>query len=77
MFLDVDKNYLPLEYITPLEKAQELLDNTEKLLIIHFKPELNIKNIYSINNNFNVAFHIQNFTETKLFEEDIIIHSLY
>lgn len=74
MFLDSDSNYLPLEYITPLEKAQELLNNTEKLLINHFKPELNTQNLYILENELKVNFHIQNFTETKLFKGDVFIY---
>lgn len=73
MFLDDYCNYLPLEYITPLEKSQDLLANIKKLLISYFKPALNIQNIYSIDNEFNVVFHIQNFTGTQLFKGDKII----
>lgn len=76
MFLNSDNNYLPLEYITPLEKSKELLYNTEKLLINHFKPELNIQNVYSRENQFNVVFHVQNFTGTQLFKGDKIIYPL-
>ena len=42
-FLTIDKDYLPLEFISPLSKAKKLLSNTEALLISWFNPELNIK----------------------------------
>lgn len=73
MFLDSSCNYLPLEYIYPLEKSQELLLNIEKLLIGYFKPELNIQNLFTQDDEFKLGIHIQNFTETKLFQSDIII----
>lgn len=72
IFLDKNKDYLPLEYITPLEKAKELLSFTEKILINHFKPELNTQNI-DIKDPISTIFHIQNFTDTTLFEGDVFI----
>lgn len=41
LFLDKEKNYLPLEYITPLNVAKKILSDTEAILISYFKPELN------------------------------------
>lgn len=72
IFLDKNKDYVPLEYITPLEKAKKLLAFTEKILINHFKPELNTQNI-DINDPISTIFHIQNFTDTNLFEDDVFV----
>lgn len=41
VFLDNDKNYMPLEFIQPLEDAKNLLSNLEAGLIYNLKPELN------------------------------------
>lgn len=66
-------NYLPLEYIEPLEKAKNILSSIEKLLINYFKPELNKQNIHSAINLIETTFHIQNFTGTQLFKGDKFI----
>jgi len=75
MFLDKKKNYLPLEYITPLEEAKRILGYSEALLIHHFKPELNIQMINVKTIPITTVFHIQNFTDTKPFLNDIFVYS--
>lgn len=75
VFLDSNADYLPLEYIQPLELAQNLLAETEKVLINYFKPELNRKNVTSVGYEISTIFHIQNFTGTQLFKGDKIIYT--
>ncbi|CUO51492.1 hypothetical protein ACSXC4_12665 [Clostridium perfringens] len=73
VFLDSNANYLPLEYIQPLEFAQNLLGETEKILISYFKPELNRQNVNNGGYEISTIFHIQNFTGTQLFKGDKFI----
>ena len=72
VFLDDNKEYLPLEYITSLDTAKELLSFTEMILINYFKPELNTQ-YKNINNPISIQFHIHNFTDTSPFLNDIFI----
>lgn len=65
------KDYLPLEYIRPLEYARTLLGYTESILINHFKPELNTLLINSNIKIPTIQIHIQNFTDTSPFLNDI------
>lgn len=73
VFLNIHNDYLPLEYITPLEYARKLLGNVEKMLIQYFKPELNVQNIDSDINVKPINLHIQNFTDTSPFLNDIFV----
>ncbi|MDM0891428.1 hypothetical protein QTI69_10600 [Clostridium perfringens] len=75
VFLDSNTDYLPLEYIQPLELAKNFLAETEKVLINYFKPELNRKNVTSIGYEISTIFHIQNFTGTQLFKGGKIIYT--
>lgn len=70
MFLNRD-DYIPLEYITPLEYGRTLLSYTESILINHFKPELNTLLLNGGNEVPTIHFHIQNFTDTSPFLNDI------
>lgn len=68
-----ESNFIPLEYITPLEYARTLLSYTESILIKNFKPELNTLLIDSNIDIPKIQFHIQNFTDTSPFLNDIFI----
>lgn len=72
VFLDDNSEYLPLEYITPLNTAKELLAFTEMILINYFKPELNTQ-YKNINSPISTQFHIQNFTDTSPFLNDVFV----
>ena len=71
VFIDENKDYLPLEYIRPLEKARNLLSSVEKVLIQYFKPELNIQDMHSELSMRPFQIHIQNFTDKSPFLNDI------
>ncbi|MDY6228039.1 MAG: hypothetical protein SPH93_10310 [Clostridium sp.] len=73
MFLDKDKEYLPLEYITPLDEAKKILGYTESILIRYFQPELNTQMVNNDEIAIKTVFHIQNFTNTVPFLNDIFI----
>jgi hypothetical protein len=75
MFLDKKSNYLPLEYITPLEEAKKILGYSEAILIHHFKPELNIQMVNIETIPIKTVIHIQNFTNTTPFLNDIFVYS--
>lgn len=72
MFLNKD-DYIPLEYITPLEYGKTLLNYTESILINYFKPELNTLLVNGGNEVPAIHFHIQNFTDTSPFLNDIFL----
>jgi hypothetical protein len=73
MFLDKKNNYLPLEYITPLEEAKRILGYSEAILIHYFKPELNVQMINIETIPITTVFHIQNFTDTAPFLNDVFV----
>lgn len=66
-------DYIPLEYIIPLEYARTLLSYTESILINYFKPELNTLLIDSKIDIPKIQFHIQNFTDTSPFLNNIFV----
>ena len=73
MFLDSDKEHIPLEFITPYSMAEQYLGEMEAVLINHFAPELNTKNErINILNGIGVI-HIQNFTDVSDFLHDYFI----
>ena len=66
-----DKEYQPLEWVHPFEKAIETLNSIEAQLIYDLKPELNTH--HKDENNVTVPItpiHIQNFTEQTNFLND-------
>lgn len=73
MFLTKNMNYLPLEWISPKEKALELLDSIESYLIFNIKPELNIQKIRKNYSKYKLYFHIQNFSNYSNFYNDKFI----
>lgn len=73
MFLDKEKNYVPLEYVTPLNVAKKILADTEAILIRYFKPELNKQLVNTRDLPMQTTFHIQNFTDTSPFLNDIFV----
>lgn len=73
MFLTENKNYLPLEWISPKEKALELLDSIESYLIFNIKPELNIQKIKKNYSKYDFYFHIQNSSNYSNFYNDKFI----
>lgn len=73
MFLDKEKNYIPLEYVTPLNIAKKILADTEAILIRYFKPELNKQLVNTRDVAMQTIFRIQNFTDTSPFLNDIFV----
>lgn len=73
VFLDKNKQYKPLEYVFPIEDAKKLLDYCESMLIRHFKPELNKQLVNSEKYIPSMNLHIQNFTDTSPFMNDIFV----
>ncbi|BCG61139.1 hypothetical protein [Paenibacillus sp. URB8-2] len=60
VFLDNNKNYMPLEFIQPFEDAKNLLSNLEAGLIFNLKPELNstyLNNSYAL---FDMYVNVEN-----------------
>ncbi len=70
VLLTDDRSYQPLEWVKPLEKAEELLASIEAQLIFNFKPQLNTHHVNSDNTIWPVSLHIQNFTGTTSFLHD-------
>lgn len=72
-FLSSTKDYVPLEFITPLEDAQKYLSEMEAFLINRLNPELNVKseNVGELENLSQV--HIQNFSEVSNFMNDYFV----
>lgn len=67
MLLTKSKEYIPLEYVYPLEKAKFILSKIEAGLIYHFQPALNIQHKSKENYKISSQIHIQNFTEHSIF----------
>jgi hypothetical protein len=65
-----DKSYQPLEWVKPLETAEELLASIEAQLIFNFKPELNTHHVHTGNAKLPVSLHIQNFSGATSFLHD-------
>lgn len=63
---DKDKNYLPLEWISPLNKAKEMLDSVESQLIYEFKPELNVQKKVKYCAKYPFQIHIQDADKLSL-----------
>lgn len=73
MFLSADKQYIPLEFIVPYEKAKRHLDWMEGFLIEKLQPELNDRqeNIGEMERISSV--HIQNFCGISDFMNDVFV----
>ncbi|CEP99580.1 hypothetical protein [Paraclostridium sordellii] len=67
VFLTPNKDYLPLEWIQPKEKALDLLDSVESHLIYSFLPELNVQKKNKNYSKYDMNFHIQNFSNHSNF----------
>lgn len=72
MFLSEQCQYIPLEFITPLEKAKGYLSNFEARLINHFRPELNSRR-EQVGELKDISIHIQNFSKVSGFLNDYFI----
>lgn len=64
-------NYLPLDWVNPLSKAESLLKSIEAQLIYHFKPELNTHHLKNASNENYIQIHIQNFSDSHGFLNDV------
>lgn len=73
LFLTKKKEYLPLEWIHPLEMAEMILDSVESELISCFKPELNVMKMKRNYSKHPVSLHIQNNTNTSRFLNDVFV----
>lgn len=67
MFLTDEKEYLPLEWIYPMEDSLSLLDSIESGLIYHFKPELNTQKINKNYSKIEICLNIENHTGNSEF----------
>lgn len=74
MFLSKRNEYLPLEFISPLEKAKQYLSNFEAKLIEYFGPELNVRQ-EQVGELKNINIHIQNFSGTSDFLDNYFVYS--
>ncbi len=74
MFLSKDREYIPLEFITPFEKAKKYLSEIEALLIDWFNPELNVKSESIGSMKYISTVHIQNFSQVSNFLHDYFIY---
>ena len=72
-FLSENKEYIPLEFITPYDEAKRCLGEMEALLISWFKPELNVR-CEDIGRFEKLNVHIQNFSKVSDFLNDYIVH---
>ena len=73
VFISENKQYIPLEFITPFDESKKLLSEVEALLIAHFSPELNVKN-ENIGSMKDLTVHIQNFSRASKFLDDYFIY---
>lgn len=67
VLLSEQKECLPLEWVKPLAKAEELLGYIEAQCIFEFKPELNIHHVSYDNSRWPTTLHIQNVTGVSSF----------
>ncbi len=70
VLLTEEKDCLPLEWVKPLAKAEELLSDIEAQCIFNFKPELNIHHVFPDNSRWQTTLHIQNLTGVTSFLND-------
>lgn len=71
--LSKDKDYIPLEFVTPLDNAKKYLSEAEAFLINRLKPELN-KRVEPMGRFKCIDhLHIQNFSGVSDFMKDTII----
>ncbi|MGG0754921.1 hypothetical protein [Brevibacillus laterosporus] len=68
----MNKEYLPLEWVSPIETAESILDSVESQLIYTFKPELNTQKKGRNYSKHPINLHIQNFTDSKLLNDKFI-----
>jgi len=74
MFISKNKEYVPLEFITPFIVAKKYLSEMEAVLIDRLQPELNVKSeIMGELKNLGII-HIQNFSEVSDFMNDSFIY---
>ncbi len=72
-FLSKDKEYVPLEFITPYDEAEKCLGEMEALLISWFNPELNVRS-EDVGRFKKLDVHIQNFSNVSDFLHDYIVY---
>ncbi len=71
LFLNNDKELVPLEWIKPLPEAKRLLDSIEAQLIYYFKPQLNTQLKKKNNTTQYIQLHLQN--RNNCFMHDIFV----
>lgn len=72
-FLTSLNEYVPLEWIHPLDKAEKYLSNVENGLIYTFQPELNTVSVKNNHSKLHSYIHIQNFSGISNFLNDKFI----
>jgi len=75
VFLTARKEYQPLEWVKPLERAHELLASVEAQLIYEFKPELNTQHVSRNNARWPLQIHIQNFSGVSRYLNDYFCYA--
>ena len=70
VLLSEEKDCLPLEWVKPLAKAEELLGSIEAQCIFVFRPELNTHHVSRDNSRWPTSLHIQNVTGVSNFLND-------
>lgn len=75
MFLSKEKQYVPLEFILPYEKAKNYLDWMEGFLIEKLHPELNDRQENMGEMSKISLVHIQNFSDVSDFMNDRFIYA--
>lgn len=71
VFITEHRDYLPLEFISSLEEAKDILDKVEKMLISHFQPELNSISLKYNKSPLDTIIIIENFNTGFLHGESI------
>ncbi|WP_025683989.1 hypothetical protein [Paenibacillus maysiensis] len=79
VFLDDGKNYMPLEFIQPIEDAKSLLSSLEAGLIYELKPELNTTYRNKNYARFDMLVNIENHSSRSNFlkNEQVLIQTYF
>ncbi|WP_348622006.1 hypothetical protein [Paenibacillus polymyxa] len=68
----VGKEYLPIEWISPIEEAKTILDSVESQLISSFQPELNRSKTKRNYSKHPIMLQLQNFTGSRFLHDEMV-----
>jgi hypothetical protein len=78
MLLAKNKSYYPLEWVTPLSAAKDVLRSIENQLIYDLKPKMNVHGKANYLATYPMSIHIQNFSDSghdsRKFLNDHFVH---